>query len=215
MSNREEEEFYRQKYLKYKTKYLEAKNEIEGGQPINKIKINLGNLGTCSKCDGYIYFLNTKDKNLPEIFKNNNKLLTVTNSGCDFDQEIFRLFGNFAYIEVRSSNLGKSIIKSIFSSKKPVIENENDNEFKKLNNATLIKIINGKYENGVSYRTSPKDGVSIINNENDDVKPELLNQINTELKTTEIQGFTHYFIKEYSCFLKGNTRISILKDYKA
>jgi hypothetical protein len=33
MSNRQEEEFYRQKYLKYKAKYLEAKNEVEGGKP--------------------------------------------------------------------------------------------------------------------------------------------------------------------------------------
>jgi hypothetical protein len=31
MNNREEEEFYKQKYLKYKAKYLEAKNKIEGG----------------------------------------------------------------------------------------------------------------------------------------------------------------------------------------
>ena len=35
MSNREEEEFYRQKYLKYKAKYLEAKNLVEGGKPIS------------------------------------------------------------------------------------------------------------------------------------------------------------------------------------
>jgi hypothetical protein len=35
MSNREEEEeeFYRQKYLKYKAKYLEAKSLADGGQP--------------------------------------------------------------------------------------------------------------------------------------------------------------------------------------
>jgi hypothetical protein len=40
MSNREEEEFYKQKYLKYKAKYLEAKNEIGGGTPIKCSTLN-------------------------------------------------------------------------------------------------------------------------------------------------------------------------------
>lgn len=35
MSNLEEEEFYRQKYLKYKAKYLEAKKQM-AGQPTEK-----------------------------------------------------------------------------------------------------------------------------------------------------------------------------------
>ena len=213
MSNREEE-FYRQKYLKYKTKYLEAKNEIEGGQPGQGIN------PSCIKCDRYIYFLKQPtDKNFTQIFDDdtNKKSLNVINKGCDFDNEVFKLFGNFAYIEVRSRNLGKSAIKSIsnFFSKKTETENENDIEFKKLNNATLIKFINGKYDNtGNSYRTSPKNKVSIINDANDDVKLELLNKINTELTTEGTPGFTHYFIKEYSCALKGNTRVSKLKNYK-
>jgi hypothetical protein len=48
MNNYEEEEFYRQKYLKYKAKYLEAKNELEGG---------IGESVTASKCGKYVYFL--------------------------------------------------------------------------------------------------------------------------------------------------------------
>jgi hypothetical protein len=31
--NNQQNEFYRQKYLKYKAKYLEAKNQVEGGKP--------------------------------------------------------------------------------------------------------------------------------------------------------------------------------------
>jgi hypothetical protein len=44
MSNRQEEEFYRQKYLKYKAKYLEAKNEVEGGKPKGFVRNEDGDL---------------------------------------------------------------------------------------------------------------------------------------------------------------------------
>jgi len=33
--NNQQNEFYRQKYLKYKAKYLEAKNKVEGGKPFS------------------------------------------------------------------------------------------------------------------------------------------------------------------------------------
>ena len=46
MNFRKEQEVYKQKYLKYKTKYLEAKNNLEGGV----------------KCGKYIYFLDFPHK---------------------------------------------------------------------------------------------------------------------------------------------------------
>jgi hypothetical protein len=50
MSNRQEEEFYRQKYLKYKAKYLEAKNEVEGGKPTEVTKKSCGEISSRFEC---------------------------------------------------------------------------------------------------------------------------------------------------------------------
>ena len=49
MNNREEE-FYKQKYLKYKAKYLEAKNEVEGGKPTEVTKKSCGEISSRFDC---------------------------------------------------------------------------------------------------------------------------------------------------------------------
>jgi hypothetical protein len=92
MSNREEE-FYRQKYLKYKAKYLEAKNEVEGGAGF------CANIG-CGKCKYYIYFC--KDIDEETTFKK-DIIAKQAADGCEFDNYLATKFdGKFGYIEKRS-----------------------------------------------------------------------------------------------------------------
>jgi hypothetical protein len=47
--NNQQNEFYRQKYLKYKAKYLEAKNQVEGGRPTGIATGDVKGIGT-RKC---------------------------------------------------------------------------------------------------------------------------------------------------------------------
>ena len=83
MSNHEEEEFYKQKYLKYKAKYLEAKNKLEGG----KINCNNNNRATCAFAFGCTWDDTQKvgRKCTPSCFKYQNdekKCKSLDNYGC-------------------------------------------------------------------------------------------------------------------------------------
>jgi hypothetical protein len=50
--NNQQNEFYRQKYLKYKAKYLEAKNQVEGGRPLGFERKACGELSSRAFCSG-------------------------------------------------------------------------------------------------------------------------------------------------------------------
>lgn len=99
------EEFYKKKYLKYKAKYLEAKNELEGG------------LGLCQKCSFYIYFFSSnlfnkdtksgvldflKNKSDPKYIE-----LSEISSGCDFDKKLYDYCdgkGVCGYLEIKTND---------------------------------------------------------------------------------------------------------------
>jgi hypothetical protein len=93
MSNRGEEELYRQKYLKYKAKYLEAKNEVKGGFGF------CANIG-CGKCKYYIYFCkeDVTAEQAKQIFLEAGRF-----DGCGFDNYLATNYdGKFGYVEKRS-----------------------------------------------------------------------------------------------------------------
>jgi hypothetical protein len=84
MSNREEEEFYKQKYLKYKAKYLEAKNKLEGGKSNCN---NNNNRVTCAIASGCTWddTLKVGQKCTPSCFKYHNdeiKCKSLEKYGC-------------------------------------------------------------------------------------------------------------------------------------
>jgi hypothetical protein len=116
----EEEEFYRLKYLKYKTKYLQIKNEAEnviGGYPkmesANSRENSEGkNSWEASKCGMYIYLLNTSNY-VPFYVRNGeekidkfkkvevefesllNKAIKDNNSGYEVDKLICNIMNYF------------------------------------------------------------------------------------------------------------------------
>ncbi len=187
MSNREEE-FYRQKYLKYKAKYLEAKNELEGGNPVT--------IGACQKCDGYIYFFNGAYAKINEIITKNHNELQKMSSGCDFDKKIRKLLqennaGDSAYIEIRSTNIVKSLTKSISADKS-------------LENNAKLTLNDADYTIKGSFPTAKMVENGIVNDT-------LLNAIAVVGKFP----FTCYIIKNYKCLFKGSNNIGLLKEYPA
>lgn len=183
MSNREEEEFYRQKYLKYKTKYLEAKNEIEGG-------VQLPSLDFCQKRSFYIYFFDSslftdgtagKLDFLKDANETKYKELSNERKGCDFDTKLFNYTGRgmCGYIELRSKNLIKSLSKGIknwFSQSKTGNAVENN---------AHVNIILGKsdYE-----KLSPSLKTNILDDKDkiiDEKLKTLLTEINTVITTED------------------------------
>ena len=170
MSNREEEEFYRQKYLKYKAKYLEAKNQIEGGATFS--------LDFCAKSSKYIYFFdsslfsegNNKELDfLKDERQANYKALSSERKGCDFDKKLFTFTGGkrgmCGYIELRSKNFIKSMSKGI---KNWLTGSKTGNT---VENNAHINIILGKsdYE-----KLNPSLQTNILDDKNNIIKEKLI-----------------------------------------
>jgi hypothetical protein len=183
MSDLEEEEFYKQKYLKYKAKYLEArKNEIGGG----------------TKCGKYVYFLIFPELliNDKEYFENIQKMLidqiSSENNGDKVEKivnsirktvfDAKRITFKSAYIEIANKKTFSLIqmndygfhdkeISDTFITE-GITQDENGNLISKNNNAVdlLSKVYHGKPYRG-DYVGAYK--------------------------------FNYYFVKNYSCLFYG------------
>jgi hypothetical protein len=118
MNNYQEEEFYRQKYLKYKAKYLEAKNELEGG--ILGFKTV-----EAAKCGKYVYFLNVPAGKEATLQQTLTSRIGNENSGKKVDQNVYDIMveigGKAGYLEIRKAGLGGA----------PLIELTGDKQYKK------------------------------------------------------------------------------------
>jgi hypothetical protein len=179
------DEFYKQKYLKYKAKYLEAKNELEGG------------LGLCQKCSFYIYFFSSdlfsKDTKpgVLDFLRNKSdemyKKLSKIRSGCDFDKELFKLCnkkGKYGYLEIMNQKEFKHKNINIITS----MSNFGNINYEKLKKPILSyhgRITNNeRYNDGKGYEYS--QGV--------------LREINEQIKSEGFGEDWFYIIKRFPCF---------------
>jgi hypothetical protein len=111
--NNTEEEFYRQKYLKYKAKYLEAKNKLEGGNECYKIKKRSDCLSQNCKYEG----ISCKDKDdCDKADVGNclsNKYCILDNNKCRTKNVCDGLGRASCFIKTQCSWKGKCIDESI------------------------------------------------------------------------------------------------------
>jgi hypothetical protein len=229
----EEEEFYI-KYLKYKTKYLQIKNEVEnviGGYPINETPVDRRsnfekNKISASKCGMYIYLLNTSNyvhnkkefkKDEFEVYLNN--AIKDNNSGYEVDKYICNIMNYFdqeqklherftglecAYMQIQDSSSSK--IQNIYSiyNEKIPIELEKN----------LPEVKYGV--NGNVWDTFDTHGINVNNDGilTGDKAPDLLFDL-YERKNSFTSKYDYYFVKQFSCGSKKvNNEIKLIRyDY--
>jgi hypothetical protein len=184
MNNYEEEEFYRQKYLKYKTKYLEAKNELEGG---------IGESITASKCGKYLYFLSIPEPTVSGFpptkdISFDNVLQTELNNG------------------IKNENIGYKVDKTVLT-----IANSRNNdknlekpaavayiEIKDFGNRADLTQITGMKQyiklNGVSKLNLGIDTKGAVDDNGRIIGGKLLQK-----QVYELFPFNYYFVKQFTC----------------
>ena len=234
----EEEEFYRLKYLKYKTKYLQVKNEVEnviGGYPINETAVDRRsnsekNIISASKCGMYIYLLDTSNYDYyKKVFKKDefevylNNAIKDNNSGYEVDKYICNIMNYFdqeqqlherfkglacAYMQIQDSSSSK--IQNIYSIYKEKIPIE----LKKISEKDLPEVKYGV--NGNVWDTFDTHGINVNNDgilTGDKAQDLLFNLY--ERKNSFTSKYDYYFVKQFSCgSKKENKEIKLIRyDY--
>jgi hypothetical protein len=193
MNSREEQEVYKQKYLKYKIKYLEAKNNLEGGM----------------KCGKYIYFLNfpdklinAKDDAIQKIIDEFVKVISPENDDDQVMDKINKLCNtiNFKY----------ELKRDIFTKSK-----DNDHAVKCAYIEISLTGITFHMHQLNNYRNDNWIRVNILTKgATENEKGELIS--NTELLSNVHRHYTfnYYFVKNYSCFGIGKNAKKDIKLIK-
>jgi hypothetical protein len=231
----EEEEFYRLKYLKYKTKYLQIKNKVEnviGGYPVTKHPprgSSEKNRLTASKCGIYIYLLNTYsyskfDRNKFEHCL--NLAIKDNNSGYEVDKHICNIINYFDQTENKNKNyngLECAFMKINDKSKSSGVYKISSQykEYDSINviNPNIKDVPEVNYESKGMLEEFDTEGINVDNNGilTGIKAPDMLFKLHGTRYISSSFSFhyDYYFIKQFSCYSekKENNNIKLINYY--